>query len=362
MREARLVIDTLALRHNVQRVRDNAPASRLIAMVKADAYGHGALAVAEALPNADAFGVAFLEEALALRAADIRQPIAVLEGLFSREEMEAALQHQLMIVVHQEQQLQLLEQCRSAGKVQVWLKADTGMHRLGFPPEMVPQVFQRLLACSSVESVGLLSHFAAADNPESPQTTQQITCFQDLHRRMQAVSPYKVPTSLCNSAGILAWPAVHGDWVRPGIMLYGSSPFAAESADSLGLRPVMTLSSRLIAVNPLKKGESVGYGATWTAERDTRIGVVAIGYGDGYPRTARNGTPVLVNGHIVPLAGRVSMDMITVDLGDLPVEVGAPCVLWGEGLPVDEVAACAGTLSYELFCKVTARVGRSRIG
>lgn len=361
MREARLRIDTQALRHNMQRVREIAPHSRLIAMVKADAYGHGALAVAKALPDADAFGVAFLEEALALRKAGIHQPIAVLEGLFSSEEMAEALHQQLMIVVHQEQQLVLLEQCKVPGKVDVWLKMDTGMHRLGFSPEKIPQAFQRLQNCANVGTVGLLTHFAAADDRESSQTERQIACFQALHQQLQAMTAKRVPTSVCNSAGILAWPSVHGDWVRPGIMLYGSSPFANESADSLGLRPVMTLSSRLIAVSALKKGESVGYGATWTAEQDTRIGVVAIGYGDGYPRTAANGTPVLVGGHRVPLAGRVSMDMITVDLADLPLEVGAHCVLWGEGLPVDEVAACAGTLSYELFCKVTARVARYQI-
>lgn len=358
MRDARLIIDTQALQHNVQRVRECAPASRIIAMVKADAYGHGALAIAKALPTVDAFGVAFLEEALALRAAGVQQPIAVLEGLFSPAEMAEAVQQRLMIVVHQPEQILLLEQCRVLGKVDVWLKADTGMHRLGFSPDKIPAAFQRLRACQSVGTVGLLSHFAAADEPASPQTAQQIACFQTLHQELQAMSAMPIPRSLCNSAGILAWPAVHGDWVRPGIMLYGSSPFADKSADELNLRPVMTLSSRLIAINTVKQGEAVGYGATWVAERDTRIGVIAIGYGDGYPRTARNGTPVQVGGHQVPLAGRVSMDMITVDLGTLPVELGAECVLWGAGLSVDEVAAGAGTLSYELFCKVTARVRR----
>lgn len=358
MREARLGINLAALHHNLRQVRAAAPYSRVLAMVKADAYGHGALRVADALTEADGFGVAYLEEALSLRGAGIRQPITVLEGVFSDNEMFEAVRNNLQLVVHQDEQIRLLERCKLTGPIDVWLKVDTGMHRLGFPIEFVPNAFRRLSESPLVRSVGLMTHFACADEMESPLTERQIRRFRDLHKLLSRDGSIDVPDSLANSAGIVAWPASHGSWVRPGLMLYGASPFADRSAESLGLKPVMTLTSKLIAINRVRRGESVGYGATWTAERDTNIGVVAIGYGDGYPRQARNGTPVLVNGKRVPLAGRVSMDMITVDLGEMAARPGDSVVLWGEGLPADEVAAMSGTLSYELFCKITARVHR----
>lgn len=357
MRDARLGINIGALHHNMRRVREAAPYARVMAMVKADAYGHGARLVAEALAGADGFGVAFLEEALALRAAGIRQPITLLEGVFSDSEMFEAVRHDLTVVVHQEAQVGYLERCRLSGPVRVWLKLDSGMHRLGFSPEAAVPAFRRLRAARLTGELGLMTHFACADELASPMTDHQLTRFRAVQQVLQGDGE-PIPDTLCNSAGILAWPAAHGAWVRPGIMLFGSSPFADQSAESLGLRPVMTLTSRLIAVRELKKGEPVGYGATWTAERNTRVGVVGIGYGDGYPRHAPSGTPVLVEGRRVPLVGRVSMDMITVDLGNLQPAPGAGCVLWGEGLPADEVAAHAGTLSYELFCKVTGRVRR----
>lgn len=358
MREVRLGISQQALHHNLRVVRSAAPYARVLAMVKADAYGHGARVVAETLQECDGFGVAFLDEALALRAAGIQRPITVLEGVFSEMEMFEAVRQQLALVVHQEEQVSLIENCRLSGPVDVWLKVDTGMHRLGFSPEAAITAFRRLRAARVVGEIGLLTHFASADELHSELTEKQISRFRAVQQVVSRNGERAVPDSLANSAAILAWPAAHGSWVRPGIMLYGGSPFPDRTAAELGLRPVMTLTSRLIAVRPLKRGESVGYGATWTAPRDTRIGVVAIGYGDGYPRHAANGTPVLVGGRRVPLVGRVSMDMITVDLGDLPFGVGETCVLWGEGLPADEVAAHAGTISYELFCKVTARVRR----
>lgn len=357
MRDARLGISLAALHHNLRRVREAAPYARVMAMVKADAYGHGARLVADALAEADGFGVALVEEGLELRAAGNRRPITVLEGVFSDAEMFEAVRHHLDVVVHQEAQLGYLERCRLTGPVNVWLKLDTGMHRLGFAPEQALAAFHRIRAAAVTGEIGLLTHFACADELDSAMTERQITHFRTV-QALLAQGGESIRESLCNSAGILAWPVAHGDWVRPGIMLYGSSPFPDQSAESLGLRPVMTLSSRLIAIREVAAGEPVGYGATWVAERDTRIGVVGIGYGDGYPRTARSGTPVLVNGQRVPLAGRVSMDMITVDLGAVAAEVGDPCVLWGEGLPADEVAAHAGTLSYELFCKITPRVRR----
>lgn len=358
MREAVLGISRQALHHNLQRVREAAPYARVMAMVKADAYGHGVQVVTETLAAADGFGVAFLEEALALRASGIQQPIAVLEGVFSELEMFEAVRQRLSVVVHQEAQIRLLEGCRLSGPVDVWLKIDTGMHRLGFSPEAAIGAFRRIRAARITGEVGLLTHFASADMLDTPQTEKQISRFRAVQKILSKDGERLLPDSLANSAAILAWPASHGAWVRPGIMLYGSSPFHERSADELGLRPVMTLTSRLIADCAIKKGEAVGYGAAWVAEQDTRIGVIAIGYGDGYPRHARNGTPVLVGGHRVALAGRVSMDMITVDLGHAPVEVGAPCVLWGEGLAADVVATYAGTISYELFCQVTTRVKR----
>jgi alanine racemase len=357
MRDARLGISLAALRHNLQRVREAAPYARVLAMVKADAYGHGARLVAETLAGADAFGVAFLDEALALRAAGIRQPITVLEGVFSDNEMFEAVRQGLTLVVHQPEQIALLERCRLTGPVDIWLKLDTGMHRLGFAPETAVAAFRRLRAARLTGTLGLMTHLACADQLDSPLTDRQLTRFRAVQQLLGKGSD-GIPDSLANSAGILAWPAAHGAWVRPGIMLYGSSPFADQTAESLGLRPVMTLTAKLIAVRDVRKGETVGYGATWTAPADSRIGVVGIGYGDGYPRHAPSGTPVLVEGRRVPLVGRVSMDMITVDLGRQPAQPGDTCVLWGEGLPADDVAAHAGTLSYELFCKVTPRVRR----
>lgn len=358
MREARLCINRQALHHNLRLVRRAAPYARVLAMVKADAYGHGATLVAQTLSEADGFGVAYLEEAQALRAAGVVQPITVLEGVFSAAEMAEAVRLHCALVVHQEAQLALLEHCALSGPLTVWLKLDTGMHRLGFAPAQAQAAYRRLRAARVVGEIGLLTHFAAADELESPCTEQQIHCFRQLQQQLSRQGACVLPDSLANSAAILAWPAAHGAWVRPGIMLYGGSPFAEQSAEELGLQPVMTLSSRLIALREVAAGEAVGYGGRWVAPVASRIGVVAIGYGDGYPRHAGNGTPVLVGGHRARLVGRVSMDMITVDVTGLPVQLGDPCVLWGEGLAADEVAAHAGTLSYELFCKVTARVRR----
>jgi len=358
MREAELGLNLAALHHNVRRVRDLAPYSRILAMVKADAYGHGVQEVARALTEVDGFGVAFIDEARALREAGITQPIAVLQGVFNGDEMFTAVRKGMQIVVHQEEQLQIVESCRLSGPIDVWLKIDTGMHRLGFSPESAIRAYQRLCEAKVVRDVGLMTHFACADELGSRQTERQIARFRALQQTLSREDTRVINDSLANSAGIVAWPAAHGAWVRPGIMLYGASPLTDRSAQDLGLRPVMTLTSRLIAINSVKQGEPVGYGATWVADRDTRLGVVGIGYGDGYPRHARNGTPVLINGRLVPVVGRVSMDMITVDLGDLPASIGNTVVLWGEGLPADTVAEHAGTISYELFCKVTSRVKR----
>lgn len=359
MRETWLTLDRQALDSNIATLRARMPDSRLLAMVKADAYGHGVEVIAPWLQErADALGVAFIDEALALRARGISMPIAVLEGVFSSAELEAARAAELQLAVHCPEQLVLLQQAPVGQAVMVWLKINTGMNRLGFRPADALRVWRQLTSLGCVSRVGLLTHFASADELASNQTDLQLGRFRALQQVLASEQGAPITDSLANSAAILAWPETAGAWMRPGIALYGSSPFADRSAESLGLSPVMTLHSRLIAVNTVVAGEAVGYSATWTAERDTRIGVVAIGYGDGYPRHAPSGTPVLVNGQRCPLVGRVSMDMITVDLGDLPAVPGDEVILWGEGLPADEVAAAAGTISYELFCRLTPRVRR----
>lgn len=354
MREAHLTIDRSALLHNLQQVKQAAPNSKVLAMVKANAYGHGALLTAQILaPHVDALGVAFLAEALALRAGGITAPIAILEGIFSADELEQALTHDCYLVVHQQQQIDWLRDYQGAKKTSVWLKIDSGMHRLGFSPDKVVDAYQQLQALPVVDDIIMTSHFACADEPASAKTRQQLDCLNATYQQLPALS-----RSFANSAGILAWPESHHDWVRPGIMLYGCSPFADQSAAELNLQPVMTLKTRLIAMQHIQTGETVGYGAGWSATRETRLGVIAIGYGDGYPRHIRANTPVLVNGQQTVIVARVSMDMVTVDLTDIDANLGDEVILWGEGLSADIIATQAQTISYELFCQVTERVER----
>lgn len=359
MRDTWLTLDPQALAGNIAVLRSYMPRSRLLAMVKADAYGHGVATVAPWLQGqVDALGVAFIDEALALRAQGITAPIAVLEGVFTATELEAARAAELQIAVHSPEQLALLQEAPTGQAVMAWLKVNTGMNRLGFRPVEALRACRVLMGLGCVSRVGLMTHFAAADELASNQTDLQLGRFRALQQTLAGEHGGTVEDSLANSAAILAWPETAGEWMRPGIALYGSSPFAGQSAESFGLRPVMTLHSRVIAVNVVQPGEAVGYSATWVADRVTRIAVVAIGYGDGYPRHAPSGTPVLVNGQRCRLAGRVSMDMITVDLGEVAAQPGDEVILWGEGLPADEVAAAAGTISYELFCRLTPRVRR----
>ena len=352
MRATRALIDLGALRHNLQRVRQSAPQARVMAAVKANGYGHGLLRVAQALTEADAFGVASLEEALVLREGGITQPIMLLEGFFTADELPLLAEHRLQALIHHSHQIEQLEQAGLKQPVEAWLKVDTGMHRLGIPADQAQASWQRLVACQSVDKVlGCMTHLANADDLEDPTTTEQ------LQRFAQATEGLPGARAIANSAGILGWPASHADWVRPGIMLYGASPLNGRMGADDDLKPVMTLSAELIAVNQLQAGDPVGYGGTWSCPEAMPVGVVSIGYGDGYPRHAPNGTPVLVNGRLVPLIGRVSMDMITVDLRGQPqARVGDPVTLWGAGLPVERVAKAAGTISYELFCGITQRV------
>jgi alanine racemase len=346
-----MTIDLDALHHNLERVHKIAPKCSVMAMVKANAYGHGIVRVAKALSAAEALGVASLEEAIILREAGITQPIVLMEGLFYPDELPEAVRHDLTLVVHHEPHIAMLEQARLEKPLTIWLKINTGMHRLGVNPHELNSDYQRLLAASAVKKpIGLMSHFAEADNLDSAATDKQLQLFNQL------TTPLTGPRSLANSAGILAWPSAHGDWVRPGLMLYGASPFANKTGLDHDLRSVMTLWSRLIAIVPVKQGGKVGYGGTWTAPEDMTIGVVGVGYGDGYPQFAQNGTPMLVNDKECPLVGRVSMDMLTVDLRNQPnANIGDPVILWGQGLPVERVARSSNTSAYEILTRMTPR-------
>lgn len=355
-RPARALIDAHALRHNLNRVRQAAPNAKVMAVVKANAYGHGLVRVARILLGANAFAVASFEEGLALRNAGVAHPICLLEGFFDAEELALLNHYRFMPVLHHESQLLQLEHSQDSDPIDVWLKVDTGMHRIGFAPEVAAQMRKRLEACPQVQRIRMMSHFANADDTANMTTQQQIDRFKSL------VNGWGLEASLANSAGVLGWPQSHVDWVRPGIMLYGASPLLGKSAAELELQPVMTLSSRLIAVNRHRKGERVGYGGEWVCPDDMPIGVIAIGYGDGYPRHAPSNTPVLVNNKRVSLIGRVSMDMITVDLRtQASAKVGDPVVLWGTGLPVEEVAERAGTIGYELLARLPQRVPRIEV-
>ncbi len=346
------VLNLGALGHNFAKVRSCAPDAKIMAVIKANGYGHGLLRIAEALKNADAFAVARVDEGIRLRKAGFSNRIAVLEGFTDAGELEELMHYQLDAVVHSFIQLEIFEARAEQGKVSVWVKIDTGMNRLGFKPKDFSAVYQRLNRCSIIrQPISLMTHFANADDKNDNKTLTQISLFN------ATVAGYSGERSMANSAGILGWKQSLSDWVRPGVMLYGISPFPDSTGQQLGLRPVMELHSRLIAVKPIEAGETVGYGGSWICEKPTTLGIVAIGYGDGYPRYAKVGTPVLVNGQRVPLIGRVSMDMITVDLdAQAHAKPGDPVTLWGEGLPAEEIARWADTIPYTLVCGVTRRV------
>jgi len=355
---ARALIRLAALQHNLRIIRDQVPGARVMAMVKANAYGHGLVVVARALPDVDSFAVARLPEALELRRHGIRQPLVLLSGVFASDELEAAVDAGCEIVVHHEAQLALLESHRGRPAV-VWLKIDTGMNRLGFAPDLVPALLARLGSIPAAGELRLMTHLANADDRSDVRTESQLAAFSAI------ADGFDGHISIANSGGIFGWPeaglpAYLGDasriWIRPGIALYGISPFPDINGAELGLRPVMQFESRLVAVKSVRKGDRVGYAGSWLAEHDTTIGIVSAGYGDGYTRYLPSGTPVLVNGRRVPLAGYVSMDMSAVDLGPQAVDkVGDRVVLWGDELPVEEIARKAGSLAYQLVCGVMNR-------
>jgi alanine racemase len=348
----RAVVDSNALRHNLSVVRARAGRARIIAVVKANAYGHGLVGAARALEGADAFAVARLEEALTLRAAGIGGRILLLGGVFSGAQLEEAARARLDIVVHDARQIELLEAAGTAASCDLWLKIDTGMNRLGFACAQFAAALARIRRLTpQPRELRLLTHLARANERDQQATGAQLARFRAATRGLD----YEF--SIANSAGLFGDLALGCHWVRPGVALYGVSPFADTSAERLGLKPGMTLVSSVIALRRVARGEAVGYGGAWVAPRDSVVAIVAAGYGDGVPWSCASGTPVLIGGERAPLAGRISMDVLAVDVTELAgVELGATAVLWGEGLPVEEVARHAGTIPYELLCSVSQRV------
>ncbi len=354
MRTARAIIDLNALRHNFREVRRFAPQSRVLCVIKANAYGHGMKEVARALAQADGFAVACVDEALQLRSHGIKQPLTVFQGFQSIEDLQLCRRHGLWPVVHHASQLEMLAAGGAGEALEVWLKVATGINRLGFRPEEVRAVWQQLQNHAGMRRIRLMTHMARADEGRTDATddptARQLRLFDEV------TAGFDAEHSLANSAALVDWSEARRDWVRPGIMLYGASPFLPGSGPTLDLQPVMTLQSRLIAVNQRRRGEPVGYGGMWICPADMQVGVVAIGYGDGYPRHIGAGTPLLLNGKEASIIGRVSMDLLTVNLSSVDAAVGDEVILWGRGLPVDLIARQADTIAYELLCNVHGRV------
>lgn len=351
-RAATATINLNAIRSNYRLAKSVAPEQNAIAVIKADAYGHGAVIVAEALKDeVDAFAVACIEEALELREAGITLPILLLEGFFSTDELETICRNDLWCTIHSLEQLDTLSQFRTEHVMTVWLKMDTGMHRLGIDPECYTDAYNKITALPHVKKVVLMTHFSSADELDLNFTERQTQIFE------RNTATINAPVSLANSAAILAHNYASRDWQRPGIMLYGATPFTKSQPLADQLQPVMSLTSEIIAVHDLEPGEAIGYGRTWVCEQPTRVGTVAMGYADGYPRHAKNGTPVIVDGHESRLIGRVSMDMLTVDLSHIPeAKTGSKVELWGENLAASEVAKHCDTIPYTLFTGITRRV------
>lgn len=352
-RPIRARITPAAIRNNYRLAKKSAPNSKAWAVIKANAYGHGQWRAVDALHGeADGFAMLECENAVALREAGVTQPILLLEGIFSARDVRAVVEHDVTTVIHCQEQLELLlAGARAAQRLSVCLKLNTGMNRLGFTAATLQRALEDLRSLPA--DITLMTHFADADGERG--VDWQLARFRDI------AGDWKGRVSLGNSAAILRHPNAHGDWVRPGIMLYGASPFADQSADDIGLQPAMTLESAIIGVQEIAVGERVGYGGTFTADRPMRIGIVACGYADGYPRVAPSGTPIAVMGRRTRTVGRVSMDMLACDLTDIPeAGIGAPVTLWGDGqagkVPADEVATAAGTIAYELFCALAPRV------
>ncbi len=352
-RPIRATVNAAAFAHNLGVARNHAGPARLWAVVKADAYGHGLLRAARAMA-ADGYALLDFADALRLRDAGVGQPILMLEGFFKPEDIPLLARHRLTPVIHNIEQIEMLGKSDPGGKLDVYLKVNSGMNRLGFTMDNLRLAWNALEAHPAVGAVTLMTHFADADGESG--VAAQLQWFNELTQPLMATGP--APRSMANSAALLRFPEeTRADWARPGIMLYGCSPFSFKSAEELGLKPAMTLTSEIIGVQHLQAGERVGYGMTYEVGQEMTIGIVACGYADGYPRHAPSGTPVLVAGQRTQTVGRVSMDLLCVDICDIPeAYVGTPVTLWGEGLSCDEVAASAGTVSYELLCALAPRV------
>ncbi|MFY8327689.1 alanine racemase [Pseudoalteromonas sp. ZZD1] len=353
MRLAVAQINLTNLAHNLTQVKHFAPNSKVMAVLKANAYGHGLVKIAQYLNDADAFAVARIDEALALRAGGLTKPIVLLEGVFHPDDLPILLANNFQTIIHDENQLIALEQAKLDAPISCWLKINTGMHRLGIAPEQLDDFYQRLSVTQNAKnSINLMTHFSCADDINDSKTAKQIALFDTL------VAGKQQAHCLANSAGIIAWPNGHGDWVRPGLMMYGVSPMLGAIGSDHGLKPVMRLTTRVIAIRDVDAQQCVGYGGRWKSDTPTKLAVVAMGYGDGYPRHAKHGTPVVIGDKRYGIAGNVSMDMISVDIGNNSdnIKVGDEVVMWGPELPVEEIAQCATTIPYELLCNITPRV------
>lgn len=351
-RPTKVVIDPAALLHNVAQVRHHAPGKQIIAMVKANAYGCGVRVVAPLLEgHVDGFGVACLEEALAIRDLGCKTPCILFQGVFSPDELRIVSEHQWACVLHQKEQLSWLLNTPLDKPIRIWIKVNTGMNRLGFDPDEISEVRHALAQCSWVHpDIGLMSHCSCADEPSRVENKNQISLFNSIDK-----AGFK-SCSMANSAAILALPDAHYDVVRPGIMLYGVSPFASQQAQELGLVPVMRFQSSITAIHDCAQGEPIGYSGLWRTSRPSKIAIVAVGYGDGYPRHVAPNTPVWIAGREAPIVGRISMDMMTVDLTEHPgAQIGDLVELWGIHIPVERIAQAAGTIAYELLCQITKR-------
>lgn len=358
-RPTEILIHRQALLNNCRLAHALSPKGKVVAVVKADAYGHGVQDIARTLAyEVDMFAVSCIEEAMTLRECGITNAILLLEGCFSADELTTATEQNFELVVHSNEQIAMLAASELTSALTIWLKIDTGMHRLGINPEETLAAHNTLLALPCVKKIILTTHLASADCADKQYTQMQLARFSEAIAPLQRQAP-GLESSIANSAGILAWPESRSDWNRPGIMLYGITPFEFGHAEGDRLQPVMSFNSKVIALRDIEAGESVGYGNTWTAKRPSRIATVAVGYGDGYPRTAKSGTPVLVNGQRAALAGRVSMDMISVDVTDIePVKVGDAVELWGQHLHANEVARWADSIGYELVTRMPKRTKR----
>ncbi|MAR33810.1 MAG: alanine racemase [Porticoccaceae bacterium] len=360
-RPAHALIDRKALRDNFA-LAVKSQKGQCMPIVKANAYGHGIGIVCGALDHTPAFGVASINEALELRTLGFKQPILLLEGTFDSDEIELASENNFWLMVENHRQKDHILKAKLKQPIRIWLGLDSGMHRLGFDPREIHEVYQHLLNSGKIDSVTVLAtHFACANNLSNEMTTRQIECFDKTVRGIESATGHILEQSLANSAAIMGWEKALRDWQRPGYMLYGNSPFYAKQTSTL-LRPVMTLKSEIISLRTIEAGETVGYDAIWKAERKSTIATISIGYGDGYPRRAKNGTPVIIKQQRCPLVGRVSMDMITADVTDCDsAQLGDPVILWGPELPVNEVAGYCETNGYELLSGISIRIPRVAI-